>query len=241
MFEGKRILLVDDDNDYRSEVSSFLASRGFSVYPRATKDQFIESLNKDSPDLVLVDKIIGNEDGFDLIHEVRQHPTLGSLPIIVITGVPSFENKKNAILMGADDLLSKPLSLMDLELHIVSNLRRSKCYQVNDRLLKFGDIEVDLRSHRVTLSGRIIDLTRTEYKILLELLSKREKVVNRDLLAQRFLSFRNSNARTLDVHINALRKKLGAYSSCLKTIRGRGYMFIESKNATADSLSEKVI
>ncbi|MEM7646820.1 MAG: response regulator, partial [Pseudomonadota bacterium] len=115
MFEGKRILIVDDDASFRTEVASFLASRGFSVYSKGTKDHFLASLEADSPDIVLLDKEIGKEDGFDLIHSVRHHGTHNALPIIIVTGHSNLENKKQAILLGADDLISKPVSLEELE------------------------------------------------------------------------------------------------------------------------------
>lgn len=225
MFEGKRILLVDDDPAYRDEVSKALAEKGFFVYPRKSKEDFMLSLNSADPDVILLDKEIGEEDGFDLIHEVRKHPSLNAVPIIIITGLATLENKKTATLFGADDVLAKPIDMGELELRILANLRRSKSYQVEENLLRFGDVEVDVRNQSVALRGQEIQLTRTEYKIFLELLSKRGEIVNREQLAQRFLSLRNSNARTLDVHINSLRKKLGDLSPCLKTIRGRGYMF----------------
>ena len=225
MFQGKRILLVDDDSTYRDEVSKALAERGFFVYPRKNKEDFMASLMSAAPDVILIDKAIGEEDGFDLIHEVRKHPELSTVPIIIITGLATLENKKTATLFGADDILAKPININELELRIVANLRRSKSYQVGENILSFGNVEVDVRNQVVTLNQQEIQLTRTEYKILLELLSKRGEIVNREQLARRFLSLRNSNARTLDVHINALRKKLGGMSTCLKTVRGRGYMF----------------
>ena len=226
MFKGKRVLLVDDDQDYLVEVSKYLSGKGFFVYPKSTMSLFMESLNKDHPDIVLLDKEIGKEDGFDLIHEVRTHEKLSSLPIIIVSGVTSSDAKKEAIMLGADDFLEKPLSLSDLELRIISCLRRSKSYHRNDHLLTFSDIEVDLRTHVVKIGDQVLSLTMTEYKIFVELVSKRGTVVNREQIAQRFLSFRNTNARTLDVHINSLRKKLGKYAECIKTIRGRGYMFL---------------
>lgn len=225
MFEGKRVLLVDDDVEYQNEVSKYLANKGFFVYPRSNSNQFLEALNKDNPDIVLVDKQIGEEDGFDLIHEVRKHEALNTIPIIIVTGNATLENRTQAIMMGADDMLSKPLSLSDLELRIIANLRRSKSYHLSEHLLTFNEIEVDLRTHEVKIDGVSLSLTRTEYKIFLELVSKRGVIINREQIAQRFLSLRNSNNRTLDVHINSLRRKLGTFSTCVKTIRGRGYMF----------------
>jgi two-component system alkaline phosphatase synthesis response regulator PhoP len=225
VFEGKRILLVDDDPTYRTEISKALAERGFFVYPKKNKAEFMDSLETEFPDIILLDKEIGEEDGFDLIHQVRRHHHLCAIPIIIVTGLATIENKKQATLFGADDVLAKPVDINELELRIIANLRRSQSYQVEESVLSFGDIDVDVRNQTVSIHKQEIQLTRTEYKIFLELLTKRGEIVNREQLAQRFLSLRNSNARTLDVHINSLRKKLGVFSPQLKTIRGRGYMF----------------
>ena len=225
MFQGKKVLIVDDELEYQMEVSSYLAGRGFFVYPKKTKQEFLDSLEKDSPDIALIDKQIGFEDGFDLIHAVRQHPELQNIPIIVVTGAADFENKIEAIKLGADDLVNKPVSLPDLELKIIACLRRSGSYHVNEQLISFKDIEINLRTHKVSIAGKEVDLTNTEYKIFFELVAKKGEILNREQIAQRFLSLNNSSVRTLDVHINSLRKKLGPHSERIKTIRGRGYMF----------------
>ena len=225
MFEGKRILLVDDEADFRDSLAKELVGRGYFVYPVGDCDTFAKSLESINPDLVLIDKMIGEDDGFDLIHKIRQHPELSPIPIIIVTGSASLENKKEAIFLGADDFIAKPISIDDLELRIVANLRRAKNFISEEHLIRVGDIDVDLRRQSVKISGQILDLTTTEYKIFLELFSRRGEVVSREQLAQRFLSLRNSNARTLDVHINSLRKKLGSSASFLKTVRGRGYLF----------------
>ena len=225
MFNGKKVLLVDDELEYQLEVSSYLVGRGFFVYPKKNKKEFLESLDNDSPDIALIDKQIGFEDGFDLIHEVRQHKELKNIPIIVVTGSADFENKIEAIKLGADDLVHKPVSLPDLELKIISCLRRAGSYHVSGQLLSFEDIVINLRTHKVSISGSEVDLTNTEYKIFFELVAKKGEILNREQIAHRFLSLNNSSVRTLDVHINSLRKKLGNHAERIKTIRGRGYMF----------------
>ncbi|NQZ19363.1 MAG: response regulator transcription factor, partial [Bdellovibrionales bacterium] len=224
MYEGKKVLIVDDELEYQMEVSSYLVGRGFFVYPKKNKQEFLDSLNSDSPDIALIDKQIGFEDGFDLIHEVRQHRELKNIPIIVVTGSTEFENKIEAIKLGADDLVHKPVSLPDLELKIIASLRRSGSYHVNEQILSFKDIEINLRTHKVSIDGSEIDLTNTEYKIFFELVAKKGEILNREQIAHRFLSLNNSSVRTLDVHINSLRKKLGTHAERIKTIRGRGYM-----------------
>ena len=225
MYKGKRVLIVDDELEFQMEVSSYLVGRGFFAYPKKSKKEFLESLEKDSPDIALIDKRLGFEDGFELIHEIRKNEKHQNLPIIVVTGCVEFENKIQAIQLGADDLIHKPISLPDLELKIIAGLRRSGSYQVNEQLISFKDVEINLRTHRVSVGGYEMDFTNTEYNIFFELVAKKGEILNREQIAERFLSLNNSNVRTLDVHINSLRKKLGPHAHRIKTIRGRGYMF----------------
>lgn len=229
MIQGKRVLLVDDDLEYQRSVASFLAGLGLFVIPVDTNKKFLEALDKDNPDIAIVDKEIGFEDGFDLIYAIRKHPKYGILPIIVVSGKVSQENKVEAIRIGADDILPKPLNLQDLQLRIQANLRRSHSYLLNDQTVKVAGIEINLRYQNILIHGDPIDLTKTEYKIFSEMILKRDQIVSRDAIAQKFLSFKNQNNRTIDVHVTSLRKKLGDYGRCIKTVRGRGYLFhIES-------------
>ena len=138
MFQGKRILLLDDDPNFRDEISKALAEKGYFVYPKKSTEDFRQSLDTVGPDLILLDKEVGDEDGFDLIHELRKHPTLHTVPILIVTGLATMENKKMATMFGADDVLSKPLDIEELELRIVANLRRSQSYQNEDNILRFG-------------------------------------------------------------------------------------------------------
>ncbi len=230
MFKGKKIFLVDDDAQFRFDISGFLATEGYYVAATGSIANFAEKLEKEKPDLALIDKQIGFEDGFDLIHVIRKHSTFSTLPVIVITGSPSLLNRNEAIQIGADDFIEKPVNTDQLRLRLIANLRRSQSYNQGDNCISFGNIEVNLTNHSVTFRGEVLTLTQTEYKILTELISKKDQIVTRDTLAARFLSFNNSSNRTIDVHINSLRKKLLDQASCLKTIRGRGYMLVSEKN-----------
>ena len=226
MLNGKKVVLVDDDPGFRNELASFLYSLGCFSYPCSSISAFMEILGKEKPDLALVDKEIGYEDGFDIVHKVRHSDKFSSMPIIMITGMASEENKSDAINLGADDLLAKPLSLKELELRMIANLRRSASYSISDKVVAVGEITINLTKHSLRLGDQPVDLTQTEYKIVSELLLKKGQIVNREQIAQKFLSMRNTNSRTIDVHINSLRKKLGDLGGQIKTIRGRGYMFL---------------
>lgn len=223
--EGKKFLLVDDDVEFQQSLSGYLMNRGAFVVPTKTSGDFLLALEKENPDVLLIDKEIGFEDGFDLIHQIRRLENFNKIPIIVITGQANEANKIEAIQIGADDLLPKPVNLQDLELRAQAVLRRSHSYLTKDSILSLKGIQINLREHRISIHGEPIELTKTEYKIFLELAIKRDQIISREAVAQKFLSLRNQSPRTIDVHVTSLRKKLKKYGTCIKTIRGRGYMF----------------
>lgn len=225
MVTNKNVLVVDDDPTFRQLISTHLASLGAFVSGCETNDEFIKRYQQINPDVILLDKEIGEDNGFDLIDVVRKHPSLSNIPIIIVSGAADEYTRHEAVTIGADDVLSKPLSFRELETRLIANLRRSKSYTDQENIYCMGGIKINFTRHHLTIDENPVELTRTEYKILTELILKSEQIVNRDYIASKFLSLKNSNARTIDVHINSLRKKLGQYSGCLKTIRGRGYMF----------------
>ena len=112
-----------------------------------------------------------------------------------------------------------------MEQRIYANLRRSGSYETEAQLIDYQDIHINLRSREVFLSEEKLSLTNIEYKILMELLTRKGEIIHRERLVNRVLTVRNSSTRTLDVHINSLRKKMGDYSSQIKTVRGKGYLF----------------
>jgi DNA-binding response OmpR family regulator len=223
--EGLKVLVVDDDREFLDSIAGELVSRGLFVVPTASSSESLEVLKREQLDLALIDKSLGFECGFDLIHKIRHHAVYGSLPIIVITGELNDQIKHEAIHIGADDLLEKPFQLQDLELKIKSLMRRSRSYLWKESILRLQGIEIDLVQHKITIGDEVIELTRTEYKLFTELALKRGEVISREHVAQKFLSLKNQSPRTIDVHMTSLRKKLGIYGPCIKTVRGRGYSF----------------
>lgn len=226
MHKEKEILLVEDDKEYRLGLCQYLAGQGFFVYATENLDE-VKKILADStvPDIVLIDKNLNGENGFDLIHFIRNSENIRNIPIIVVTADTMLDSRLEAFKLGADDLLVKPFDLAELESRIHANLRRSGSYQVAEQFIDYQSIHINLRSHEVFIDEQKVALTNMEYKILLELVSRKNEVVHREKLVSKVLSLHNSSARTLDVHMNSLRKKLGEKSSHIKTIRGRGYMF----------------
>lgn len=225
MYKEKKILIVDDEEDFMLDISRYLASKGFFVYQTKNISEFKANLEEHAPDIALIDKNIGYENGFELISYVRNHDYSRNMPIIVITGVANPEERLEAFKIGADDLIAKPVGLTELELRIQACLRRSGSYLVSEQVIDYDNIHVNLRTHEVFIGQNKIDLTNTEYKIFLELIMRKGEVLNRERLVSKVLSVNNSSLRTLDVHINSLRKKLGDHAKNIKTVRGRGYLF----------------
>lgn len=113
----------------------------------------------------------------------------------------------------------------ELFARIEASLRRSNSYLTPERTITFQNLRINLRTHQVFVDESLIELTSTEYRVFLELILKRGEILPREKLASKFLTLRNNNPRTLDVHVTSLRKKLGHFSDHIKTVRGRGYMF----------------
>ena len=225
MLQEKKIVLAEDDPELKFELSKFLASQSFFVYGVQNICEFKKCVEIHIPDIALIDKNLGFDNGFDLIYHIRKTEEIKNIPIIIITGDIELDNRLQAFQLGADDFLVKPFNLEELALRLRANLRRSGSYQVDEQIVEYEDIRVNLRSHEVFINKNQIHLTNIEYKIFVELISQKNEVVRRDRIVARILSSQNSSKRTLDVHINSLRKKLGPESKKIKTIRGMGYLF----------------
>lgn len=206
-------------------LSQFLALNGFFVYQTRNKSEFEKIFNSHNPDLVIVDKNLAQESGLDLIRFVREDIHGSSTPVILISGDEQKESCLQAFPLGADDVVYKPVQFSELLLRVQACLRRSASYVSSEEVIQFENIQINLKSHDVFINDKKIHLTNTEYKIFLELLTRKDEVLNRERLVTKVLSLNNSSVRTLDVHINSLRKKLGTHSKKIKTVRGRGYLF----------------
>ena len=225
MYQNKKVLIVDDDQNFRLEVCQYLVTKEYRVYPVDNMEAFKNHLDRFLPDVALIDKNLNFEDGFELIQHIRNHPKLSHLPVIVVTGDPNIDSRMEAFKLGADDIMMKPFAMEELNMRIQASIRRSGSYQVAEQTLEFADIRVNMRSQEVFFKEEKTKLTNIEYKLLLEFLSKRGEVLFRNHLVNKVLTVNNNNPRTLDVHINSLRKKLGGIADHIKTVRGRGYIF----------------
>ncbi len=225
MLAGKKALIVDDDIEFRQSLAGVLANLGLFVVSTPSGEQFVDLLEKEEPDIVLIDKDLGGSDGFDLIYRVRKRVHNSNIPVLVVSGSACEEDKYEAIKMGADDLLAKPLKVEDLKFRMIAVFRRAQSYRKDESLLTVGPFEIDTRRYTIRVADKPLFLTKTEYKVFLELALRKGELVSREWVSSNLLSLKNQNPRTIDVHMTSIRKKLGQYGKCIKTIRGRGYLF----------------
>ena len=226
--ENIRILIIDDTLDFCETISEYLINnnKGVDVRFAVCLGEGRSSLECFEPHLILLDKNLGEESGFTFINEVRADMKYKSVPIMIVTGSDALSDKIEAFRLGADDLLVKPITMVEMEARIVALLRRSSSYSPAEQEIALGYIRLKMRNQEVFANDMEVNLTETEYRILLELVLNNGEIVYRERLAAKSLSSRHTGPKTLNVHIASLRKKLGdEISSQIKTIRGRGFMF----------------
>ncbi len=222
----KIIFIVDDEPDILKLIEINLKLAGFEFESFETPSSFLERLKIKIPDLIVLDIMLPEIDGFELCKMIRVSEKYKNIPIIMLTARSDVLDRVLGLEFGADDYMVKPFSPRELMARIKSVLRRTEANKTNqERIRKIEEnFFINLDKYEVTIDNKIIALTTTEFKIL-ELLSERRGWV---YSRNQILNYLWGNEkivvdRTIDVHIRNLRKKLGAYGNLLKNIRGIGY------------------
>ncbi|MCD6363988.1 MAG: response regulator transcription factor [Synergistetes bacterium] len=220
----KTIAVVDDEEDIVELISYNLKREGFDVRGFYDGESFISSLKSFYPDLVILDLLLPGMDGFEVCRYIRRDERLSRIPIIMLSVKDSEIDKVVGLELGADDYLTKPFSTRELIARVKAVLRRYGVAGVNKAsLIKRGSLLVDLETMEVTLSGRRIELTPIEFKLLVVFLQNPGRVFTREDLLEKLWGGKFVVDRTVDVHINNLRKKLGEAGKAIKSLRGVGY------------------
>ena len=221
--QGERILVVDDEPDIVALVSYHLAKHGFRVFTAATGPDGLEAARKDVPSLIVLDLMLPGTSGYDVLQELRADPETRDIAVLMLTARKEEEDRILGLALGADDYLTKPFSPQELVLRVGAILRRTTREPRSDTLV-VGPIEIDRGAHRVRVDDRDIELTATEYKLLLVLAERRGRVQDRaKLLESVWDAAADVQTRTVDMHVQRLRAKLGAAGDLLETVRGFGY------------------
>lgn len=219
---GSIIYSVEDDVDIARIINKTLTKQGYQVYSFQDGKSFIEAFNKQKPDLVLLDLMLPDMNGNDIIKFIRNDIENNEVEIIIISAKRMLMDKVEGLDLGADDYLEKPFDLLELMSRVNARLRRHQ----NKNILIYNNLKVDLQKHLVFLDNKEIVCTNKEFDILTYLLQRKGQAVSRDDLLTFLWGDNNSDyeSRTIDVHIKSLRSKLNDNDgSLIQTIYGIGY------------------
>ena len=222
------ILIVDDEPDVVDLLEFNLRGAGFEVATAETGSQALKKARESIPDLILLDLMLPEIDGLEVCKLLRRDPQTSDVPIIMLTAKASELDRVLGLELGADDYVTKPFSPRELILRVKGLLRRRAGPDDPTELFRVGKLVIDLPKHSVSISGREIDLTATEFKLLALLVQRRGRVQSREKLLQDVWEYDAAiDTRTVDTHMRRLREKLGTEAGLLETVRGVGYRFGE--------------
>ena len=222
-----KILVVDDEPDAVELVAFNLKHAGFDVLTAADGAEALKKARTDLPDLVVLDLMLPEVDGLEVCKLLRRDATTAGIPILMLTAKAAEIDRVLGLELGADDYVTKPFSPRELMLRIKGLLRRRDAAEVKAERMQCGELVIDVPAHRVTVHGRPIELTATEFKLLALLAQRRGRVQSRDQLLKDVWEYDNViDTRTVDTHMRRLREKLGKAAKHLDTVRGVGYRFV---------------
>ena len=222
----KTVLTIDDEKDLIELVRYNLEKEGFRVRAALDGETGLAMALQEKPDLVLVDLMLPGMDGLEVCRRLRADSRTAAIPLIMLTAKADESDRVVGLELGADDYVTKPISPRELTARIRALLRRTAGYHEPPALLRHGDLVIDLERRQVTCGDRAIELTATEFRLLHFLASHPGRVYSRGELIDNVLG-RDVEVldRTVDVHILALRRKLGKDGALVDTVRGFGYRF----------------
>ena len=223
---AKYILVVEDEPDLRTTLEFNLKSEGYKVNSAADGRGAINEIEKKVPDLVLLDLMLPDMSGLEVCKKIRNESFSDQVSIIMLTAKGEEVDRVVGFELGADDYVVKPFSVRELMLRISSILKRGSETNTNKEQISIGDVEINLASHRVFISGLEIELTAKEFELLKYLAERNGRIQTREVLLEQVWGYNNSvTTRTVDTHIKRLRSKIGDVGSKIETVRGVGYRF----------------
>lgn len=225
-----KILVVDDEPDALEVLGFKLKEAGYTPVFAMDGACAITAAREERPALIVLDLMLPEVDGLDVCKILRRDPGTSTIPIIMLTAKAAELDRVLGLELGADDYVTKPFSPRELLLRIKKLLTRAKASENPVTQLRFGELEIDVPRHSVTVAGSAIGLTATEFKLLEILARRRGRVQTRERLLQDVWGYENPiDSRTVDTHMRRLREKIGAAGDYLETIRGVGYRFAAEK------------
>jgi two-component system, OmpR family, alkaline phosphatase synthesis response regulator PhoP len=221
----KRVLIVEDERDMAELLAMQLQREGYLVEVADDGQEALARIRPAPPDLIVLDLMLPGMSGLDLAKEIRSSPRTAGALILMLTARAEDVDVVVGLRMGADDYVTKPFSMPVLLARVATLLRRdSQRTDAAKSLLKAGPVVIDQERHTVEVDGKPVLLTLTEFRLLTSLAAARGRVVTRNLLIDQAVGADAIiNDRTIDVHLAALRRKLGKARDVIETVRGLGY------------------
>lgn len=218
-----RIFIVEDDNNIREIETIAMKNSGYQVEGFANGADFLRRLEESTPDLVLLDIMLPDESGSDILMKLRRKGRTARIPVIMVTAKTAEEDMIQGFELGADDYIRKPFSVMELITRVKALLRRSQPEKPKE--LVNGEISMDVEKRLVYVENTAVELTYKEFELLRLLMNSRGVVVTRETIMRRVWDTDfEGESRTLDMHIKTLRKKLGDAGKQIRTIRNVGFV-----------------
>lgn len=217
------IYIVEDDESIREIETIALKNSNYIVSAFENAKEFYKKLDELVPDLILLDVMLPDESGYDIVRKLRKRPATQDIPIIMVTAKTTEMDMIKGLDGGADDYIKKPFSIMELITRVKALLRRTA--KEEPKLLKLDDLVIDHERHVVTVNNEPVDLTYNEYELLRLLMGSQGIVMTREVIMRSVWDTDfEGETRTVDMHIKTLRHKLGDYGSRIKTVRNVGYV-----------------
>ena len=236
MASGKTVLIVEDERDLADVVSYHLEREGYSCRRAHDGEVALAEVQRSRPDLIVLDRMLPKLSGEEVAARLKRDSRTAGIPILMLTAKAEDADELVGFALGADDYVRKPFSIKLLLARIAALLRRDRTARQEAEVLVAGPVVLDRGRHEVTVEGQPATLTATEFRILAVLMGADGRVLDRGRLIDAVLGPNVAvTDRTIDVHIAALRKKLGKAAGCIQTVRGVGYTFRVPVDETSQS------
>jgi len=231
MSKREKIVVIEDEADILEVLQYNLKREGYMVVASRDGEAGLDSIRRENPDLVLLDLMLPGLDGLEVCKRLQSDPTTAAVPVIMVTAKGEESDVVSGLQIGADDYVTKPFSPKELLARVKAVLRRGPLREQRgggDRIVRDG-LVIDMTKHTVTVDNEPVTLTATEMRLLHFLAAHPGRVFTRDQLLSRAIGDHAVVIdRNIDVHIGAIRRKLGPYRELIETIRGVGYRFREA-------------
>jgi two-component system phosphate regulon response regulator PhoB len=222
------VLIIEDEEDIAELIAHHVREAGFNAVVAHNGIQAFKIIEGNLPDLIVLDLMLPDMDGTEICRILKRKNKTQNIPVIMVTAKGEEVDRIVGLELGADDYIVKPFSTRELVLRVKNVLRRLKGPAEDKKMLAHGAVVLDSDAHKVTIDGQLVELTLTEFKLLQELLQNKGRVRSRETLLNNVWGYTfEGYERTVDTHVQRLRRKMENHGKIIETIRGIGYMIKE--------------